>query len=126
LNSTFDTQAPYDSIPLPPLSQFLNPDSTFALPASRPWVSIGVHEALGTSCSINFGVDNVAWGNSAPEYYGSGVEYPAFVYAEGLTIATSNSQKLAIYPSVTIIEIINSRPYMMQVHRTFDAPIITN
>jgi hypothetical protein len=125
LNSSFEVEAPYDSIPLPPLSQFLNPDGTFAALTGRPWVSVGVHEAQGTSCSINFGVDPVAWGNGAPEY-GVGVEIPAFVYSQGLTLATSNSQEITIYPTVNIIEIINNHPYVIQLHRTFDAPIITN
>lgn len=125
LNKTFQGEAPYDSIPLPPLAQFLNPDSTFAALTSRPWVSVGVREAAGTASSINFGVDPVAWGNGDPEY-GVGVEIPAFVYAQGLTIATSNSREISIYPSVNIIEIINNHPYVMQMHRTFDAPIITN
>jgi hypothetical protein len=125
LNTTFETQAPYDSIPMPPLSQFLNPDSSFANLSSRPWVSIGVHEALGASSSINFGVDTLAWSQGAKEY-NVAVEIPAFIYSQGLTIATSNGQSLAIYPSVNIVEIINNRPYVMQVHRTFDAPVITN
>ncbi|HEV2483557.1 MAG TPA: hypothetical protein VGS79_28020 [Puia sp.] len=125
LNSTFETDAPYDSIPVPPLAQFLNPDSTFADPSSRPWVSIAVHEAQGSPCSINFGVDTAAWGRGAVEY-SVGVQSPAFEYGQGLTIATSNSQKIAIYPSINIIEIINSRPYVIQIHRTFDPPIISN
>jgi hypothetical protein len=125
LSRSFATQAPYDSIPMPPLSQFLNPDNSFATPSSRPWVSVGVHEALGTSGSINFGVDTLAWA-SRTGGYGVVVENPAFLFPQGLTLATGNGREISIYPTVSIIEIINNNPYMIQLHRTFDAPIITN
>lgn len=126
LNSSFAAEAPYDSIPLPPLSQFLNPDSSFADLTNRPWVSLSLQESVGASCSINFGVDSTAWANFFPPYYDQHVGLPAFTFSQGLTIATSNSKDITIYPSINIIEFINNHPYVIQLHRTFDAPIITN
>lgn len=125
LNRSFEADAPYDSIPLPPLSQFLNPDGTFTALTNRPWVSVGVHEAAGASGSINFGVDSLAWASHAPEYFVN-VENPGYIFPNGLTLATSDGREISIYPSVNIIEIINNNPYLIQLHRTFDAPIITN
>lgn len=126
VNSSFAVEAPYDSIPLPPLSQFLNPDSTFTALTNRPWVSLALQEEVGASSSINFGVDSTAWANFFPPYYSQNVGLPAFTFSQGLTIATSNSKEITIYPSINIIEFINNHPYVIQLHRTFDAPIITN
>lgn len=125
LSSSFEEKAPFDSIPLPPLSQFLNPDGTFTALKNRPWVSIGLHEAQGTSGSINFGVDTTAWINNDPEYH-LGVEFPSFILPQGLTLATGNGSEISTYPTVNIVEIVNNTPFVMQMHRTFDAPIITN
>ncbi len=117
VNNAFATTAPYDSLPMPPLSDFLNPDGTFVDSNYRPFPQFDVADARGGSSPLYFGV--------SPNLGGYSIS-PGFYFPQGLAIGTSNSQRIVVYPSVNVVELINGAAYLMQLHRTFDPPIITN
>lgn len=117
ISNSFGSAAPYDSLPMPPLSDFLNPDNSFVDSNYRPFPEFDIADGRTGTSPLYIGV--------SPDLGG----YPfggGFTFPQGLAIAASNSQQIMVYPSVNIIELVNGTAYLMQLHRTFDPPIISN
>lgn len=121
VDNSFGTAAPYDSLPMPPLSDFLYPDNSFVDSNYRPFPQFDVVDGRQGYSSLFLGVSPGLGG-----YIYGAPDIPNFTFPQGLAIAASNSQRVVVYPSVNIIEFINGTAYFMQLHRTFDPPIITN
>jgi hypothetical protein len=124
ISNSFATIAPYDSLPMPPLSDFLNPDSSFVDSNYRPFPQIDIVDGRNGYSTMVIGVSPDRGGYIYANQYNS--NYPIFTFPQGLAIATSNSQQIQVYPSVNVMELINGTAYLMQLHRTFDPPIIRN
>ncbi len=132
LNGLYQISSPFDSVPLPNFTNFLNPDSSIINARYQPYTQFQI-TTTGTTPTL--GSFNLVCSNAYPNFPTTFISNPNYSFNRGsvnllgqvvpsFNLITSDGIKNKVFSTVNIIELINDKVFLMQMSRLSNPPLI--